>query len=184
MDPQLQHVIYRHSPERLTQGWEAAFMRDYFLDREGGLFVDVGANHHQVRNTTHYLDKALGWQGIAIDPIAEFAAGYAEHRPRTKYLQLFVGKRSDEDVDFFVVIEDHEPVSEEIHAYFEKHGYALIESYTAWDGRNAYFVPSEDLKAFLERETLDARWGVEHAVAERSEPPVVQLAERNLETGR
>jgi hypothetical protein len=38
----------------------------------------------------------LGWSGLAIDPLVEFAADYQTHRPRTKFFPMFVSNRSDE----------------------------------------------------------------------------------------
>lgn len=101
-DPLMADLVYRYYPMRLSQYWEEMLIRDFFEDRRGGFFVDVGASHYKVRSTTHYLDKALGWHGIAIDAIAELAEGYAEHRPRTRFIPAFVGEKSDEDVDFVI----------------------------------------------------------------------------------
>ncbi|HSM05126.1 MAG TPA: FkbM family methyltransferase, partial [Longimicrobiales bacterium] len=103
VDEEHARLIYRYFPEKLSQHWEEMLIRDYFNDRRGGTFVDVGANHYRTRSTTHYLDVALGWRGIAVDPITELAADYEEHRPGTIYVAAYAGERSDEDVEFFVV---------------------------------------------------------------------------------
>ncbi len=58
-------------------------------DRHGGTFVDVGANDYKANSKTYYLEKVLGWSGIAVDPQREFAAGYAGHRPHTKFSSFF-----------------------------------------------------------------------------------------------
>lgn len=223
LEPELAAMLYRYFPKPLSQGFEEVFIRDYFQDRRGGFLLDVGASHFRDRSTTHYLDVALGWQGIAVDAIAEFADGYARHRPRTKYFAAFVSDRSDEGVDFIVnrgntrlstadaetathfdaptevrqlstvtlddlldaegvreidllsmdielwepkalagfdierfrpelvVIEFHSPIRDQLEEYFARHGYAQIEKYTRWDGRNAYYVPADDLAKFLAR---------------------------------
>jgi FkbM family methyltransferase len=224
-DPELAAMVYRYFPVRLSQGWEEMFIRDYFDDRRGGFFVDVGASHYRTRSTTHYLDVALGWTGIAIDALPEYAEEYARFRPRTKYLAFFVSDTPDHDVDFFlvkgnprlstghkatadgygreyetrkvrtvtldklldahgvqqidllkmdiemwepqalrgftierfkprlVVIEEHPPVREALRRYFADHGYVVIDTYTSRDALNAYYVPREDLPAFLTRPT-------------------------------
>lgn len=223
-DPELEALAYRYFPKPLSQGLEEVLIRAYFQDRPGGFLLDVGASHYQTRSTTHYLDVALGWRGIAVDAIAEYAADYAKFRPRTKFFPAFVSDRSDQTVDFFVkldnprestadaalaksferrrevrelptvtldaileaekvdeidllsidielwepkalagfsidrykpelvVIEWHPPVQEELARYFAEHRYVRIDKYSDWDGRNAYFVPAEDLPKFLARE--------------------------------
>jgi FkbM family methyltransferase len=103
-DPELAALVYRYCPVSVSQHFEEVFIRDYFEDRKGGFFLDVGANHYKTQSTTYYMDTALGWHGIAIDAIAEFAEGYAKHRPRTKFFPVFVGDKSDKDVDFFVIL--------------------------------------------------------------------------------
>jgi hypothetical protein len=104
VDPALAALLYRYFPEPLSQHYEEVFIRDYFQDRRGGFLLDVGASHYKTRSTTHYMDVALGWHGIAIDAIAEFAPDYAKHRPRTKFFPVFVSDKSDDDVDFFVIL--------------------------------------------------------------------------------
>jgi len=53
-------------------------------------------------STTYYLEKHLGWRGIAVDAIAEYAEAYARKRPRTRFFNYFAGARSDRSQDFFV----------------------------------------------------------------------------------
>jgi len=225
--PELGALLYRYFPSPLSQHHEEVFIRDYFEDRKGGFLLDVGASHYKTRSTTHYMDVALGWHGIAVDALGEFAADYAKHRPRTKFFPVFVSDKSDQDVDFYViasnsrlstadrataqrtgsknkvvpmktvtldalldsqgvkeidllsmdiemwepkalagfdidrfkpelvVIESHPPVRAQIFDYFAKHGYAEIEQYSKWDGRNAYFVPKDDLPKFLARKAAE-----------------------------
>lgn len=101
-DRELETLLYRYFPKPLSQGLEEALIRDYFQDRRAGFLLDVGASHYRERSTTHSLDVALGWRGIAIDALPEFAEGYARFRPRTKFFAAFVSDRSDENVDFVV----------------------------------------------------------------------------------
>jgi FkbM family methyltransferase len=74
---------------------EELYIRDFFNGKRGGFFVDVGANHYKKFNNTFYLEKALDWSGIAIDALPEFASGYAQHRPRTRFFSFFVSDTSD-----------------------------------------------------------------------------------------
>jgi FkbM family methyltransferase len=86
---------------------EELYIRDFFNGKRGGFFVDVGANHYKKFNNTFYLEKALDWSGIAIDALPEFASGYAQHRPRTRFFSFFVSDTSDGRARFWVQGGDH-----------------------------------------------------------------------------
>lgn len=85
-----------------SQGPEEWIIRDFFKERRNGVFLDVGANHYQLRSNTYYLEKALGWSGIAVDALQEFAADYKLHRPQTRYVAMFASDVSHAKVQFFV----------------------------------------------------------------------------------
>jgi FkbM family methyltransferase len=223
MDPELAALLYRYFPRPLSQHYEEVCIRDYFQDRKGGFLLDVGASHYKVRSTTHYLDVALGWRGIAVDAIAELGPDYVKHRParsfsvsssatspttdffvilknsrlstadakvanaagahetrtmKTVTLNDLLESQGVKEIDLLsmdielwepralagfnidkykpelVVIEVHAPVREALYSYFAKHNYVEIEKYTRWDGRNAYFIPREDLPKFLARKSV------------------------------
>jgi FkbM family methyltransferase len=93
----------RYGPDHNTEREEEWFIRDFFGDRRGGVFVDVGANHYREANKTYYLDTVLGWTGLAIEPQTEFAADYARRRPRTRFLPFFVSSRSNETAQLYLI---------------------------------------------------------------------------------
>ena len=93
----------KYGPGHNSEQEEEWFIRDFFHDRRGGTFVDVGANHYHDSSKTYYLETALGWSGIAIEPQREFASGYAEHRPRTKFLPFFVSDVSNRTAKLYVL---------------------------------------------------------------------------------
>jgi FkbM family methyltransferase len=99
-DVQALHDLY--GPERNSVGVEEWILRDFFGDTRDGVFLDVGANHYQRFSNTYYLETALGWSGLAIEPQERFAAGYAEHRPRTTFVPLFAASRENESVFLYV----------------------------------------------------------------------------------
>lgn len=106
-DPDIHEVelrLYRqqYGPTGHSRNGEEWFVRDFFRDRRGGTFVDVGAYHHQEESNTYYLEVSLGWSGIAVDANPAFSSGYAEHRPRTQFMSFFVSDRSDADATLFV----------------------------------------------------------------------------------
>ena len=87
---------------RYSQDDEETLIRAFFQDRRGGLFLDVGAGDPIRHSTTYYLEKHLGWTGIAVDAIAEYADAYARERPGTHFYTYFASDKSDTARAFFV----------------------------------------------------------------------------------
>jgi FkbM family methyltransferase len=85
-----------------SQDDEETLIRAFFQDRKGGFFLDVGAGDPIRHSTTYYLERHLGWTGIAVDAIAEYAADFARERPGTRFFNYFVGDKSDRFHDFYV----------------------------------------------------------------------------------
>jgi FkbM family methyltransferase len=100
---ELEYFRTRYGPNHHTEREEEWMIRDYFQDRRGGTFVDVGANHHRATSKTYYLETELGWSGIAIEPQREFAEGWAKHRPRSKFFPFFVSDVSNETARLYVI---------------------------------------------------------------------------------
>jgi len=96
----------RYGPDRNSHHVEEWVIRDFFGDRRGGFFVDVGANHYQAFSNTYFLETTLGWEGIAVEPLEEFAADYATHRPRTRFRAFFVSDVSDERAKLYTLKSD------------------------------------------------------------------------------
>lgn len=94
--------LQKYGPQRSSQFYEEWIIRDYFQDRRNGIFLDVGANHYQRNSTTYFLETGLGWSGIAVEPLKEFAADYAVHRPRTRFVASFASDVANSTVKFFV----------------------------------------------------------------------------------
>ncbi|MBN1225243.1 MAG: FkbM family methyltransferase [Candidatus Aminicenantes bacterium] len=93
----------KYGPKLYSQNDEELIIRDFYNDRKGGFFVDVGAGHYQINSTTYYLEKHLGWRGIAIDAIPNYEKQYLEKRKNTHYFSFFVADRSDTEVDFYMI---------------------------------------------------------------------------------
>jgi FkbM family methyltransferase len=99
---ELEPFAERYGPSRDTQFGEEWLVRDFFQDKRGGVFVDVGANHYRVHSMTYYLETQLGWSGVAIEPQSSFAADWAAHRPRTKFFAMFASDTAGDAVKFYV----------------------------------------------------------------------------------
>ena len=55
-----------------SSGPEEWIARDFFQDRRGGVFVDVGSADAREGSNTYHLEAQLGWSGIAVDALAEY----------------------------------------------------------------------------------------------------------------
>lgn len=85
-----------------SQGAEELIIRHFFDDRREGVFLDVGSFHWKKFSTTLYLEKHLGWSGIAIDANVKLQEGYEENRPRTQFFSYFVTDHSDTTEKFYL----------------------------------------------------------------------------------
>ena len=87
--------------KRYSQFDEELIIRDFFQDRRGGVFVDLGAAWPIRDSTTYYLEKHLGWSGIAIDALPFYAPGWKKRRSRSKFFAYAVTDRSGEKLTFY-----------------------------------------------------------------------------------
>ena len=99
VDPATLHA--RYGDALYSQDDEETLIRAFFEDRRNGVFLDVGAGDPVRNSTTYYLEKHLGWRGIAVDALAEYAADYARLRPATRFFSYFVGDKSGGKRDFY-----------------------------------------------------------------------------------
>lgn len=90
-------------PNHFSGNNEEIIIRHFFKDRRGGFFLDVGSYHYKNGNNTYYLEKYLGWRGIAIDANEAFKSGYLKNRPMTRFFNRFVSEKSNESIDFYIV---------------------------------------------------------------------------------
>ena len=97
-----QELEKAHGPSRNTEHEEEWIVKDFFQNRRDGVFVEVGANHHQKGSNTFYLETVMGWSGVAIEPQVRFASGYQEHRPRTTFVPLFISDVSNQTATLYV----------------------------------------------------------------------------------
>ena len=98
---ELAGLASRFGPHHYSRYVEEWIIRDYFEDKRGGVFLDVGANHYRDESNTYYLETMLGWSGVAVDALPEFGPDYLLHRPRTKFMAMFASDKSDEVVTLF-----------------------------------------------------------------------------------
>ena len=93
----------KYGPHRNSYSEEEWCIRDFFGDKKDGFFVDVGANDYKFTSNTYYLDTALNWSGLAVEPQRQFEADYVKYRPRTKFLPFFVSDSSNQLAKMYVL---------------------------------------------------------------------------------
>lgn len=76
-------------------------IRDFFSDMRDGVFVDVGCYDWKKGNNTLYLERHLGWTGIAVDALAYLGQGYRENRPGTRFFHYVVSDVSGETATIY-----------------------------------------------------------------------------------
>jgi FkbM family methyltransferase len=79
---------------------EELIIRDFFQDRRNGFFLDVGCAWPVKENNTFYLEKHLGWSGIAVDALPEYAQPWRK-RPRSRFFNYLVSDHSDTVEPFY-----------------------------------------------------------------------------------
>ena len=95
------HLRRQYGPSRSSIGVEEWVIRDFFLDRRGGVFVDVGAWEWQRGSNTYFLERKLGWAGLAIDASPEHFEGWRVNRPRSQFVVAFVDEVDGESRLFY-----------------------------------------------------------------------------------
>ncbi len=84
-----------------SQSDEELIIRDFFHDRRAGFFLDVGCASPIANSNTYYLESELGWSGIGVDALPEFAQSWQRKRPRSRFFNFFVSDHSDTVEPFY-----------------------------------------------------------------------------------
>jgi FkbM family methyltransferase len=114
-----------YGPETQSEHYEEWIVRDFFEDRRGGIFLDVGAFDYKLHSNTYHLEKTLGWSGLAVEPQPQFAEGWRRHRPRSVFVRYFASDRSGESVPLHVS-EEHPLVASIARAFTERWGQSKV----------------------------------------------------------
>ncbi|MEK6958772.1 MAG: FkbM family methyltransferase [archaeon] len=89
----------RHAKILFSQTGEDAFLREVYLEKKKGFYVDVGA-HHPTRYSNTFIFYSMGWRGINIEPQKEAIRLFEKKRPQDTNLNLAVSDKEGE-VTFF-----------------------------------------------------------------------------------
>jgi FkbM family methyltransferase len=80
-----------HTEKKLySQKDEELIIRDFFQDRRDGFFLDVGCAWPIKNNNTYYFEQNLGWSGIGVDALPEYAQPWSRKRRNSKFFNLLV----------------------------------------------------------------------------------------------
>lgn len=85
---------------------EVRLLREFFKDKNTGVFVDVGASHPKIINLTWPLEEQ-GWSGVVVEPIPEMYRLLCEQRPRSRAFCAACGAVSGEADLLIGVIHQH-----------------------------------------------------------------------------
>ncbi len=141
---ELRPIQEKYGPQRYSRNGEEWIIRDFFQDSRGGVFLDVGANHYMDESNTYYLETQLGWSGVAVEALSEFAEGYRVNRPRTKFVAMFASNVPDTTVSLFVP-PSNSLVASSDHQFTVRHGTPGV----------ARSVPTTTLTVALEQAGVD-----------------------------
>ncbi len=78
-----------------SQHDEELVIRDFFRDQRAGFFLDVGCGHPIQASNTYYLEKDLGWTGIAVDGLPEMAVKWRRNRHASRFFNFIVTDHAD-----------------------------------------------------------------------------------------
>jgi FkbM family methyltransferase len=70
-----------------------------WLDLDGGVFVEAGANDGVNYSNTYFLERARRWTGVLVEGIPELAAACRRHRPRSTVVQCALVAPEDEGAE-------------------------------------------------------------------------------------
>ena len=102
LKPPKNELVERYGRPKYSQYFEETIARDFFNDERGGVFLDVGAGDALFNSTTAYLEKELGWTGIAIDAEPKHLESFLRERRGSRFFAYFVGDKDGAHVPFYV----------------------------------------------------------------------------------
>lgn len=85
-----------------SQGFEELIIRDFFGDKKGGVFVDVGCYLPRELSTTYDLEDRLEWTGIGIDAQRDFAPAWKKDRPKSIFVATAISDKDGETLTLFI----------------------------------------------------------------------------------
>lgn len=82
-----------------AQEGEDLIVNSYFIKKDQGFYVDIGANHPKKFSST-YLFYQKGWQGLCVDPWPEATKLFAKYRPSDLFVNCGIGNQAS-NLDYY-----------------------------------------------------------------------------------
>jgi|GEM_PF-253966 len=93
--------VDEYSNESYSQEGEDMILKEYFLNKQGGIYVDIGAHHPKRFSNTYFFYKNYFWHGINVEP--SFGSKKIFDMERPKDINLEVGISScDGEQDYYI----------------------------------------------------------------------------------
>ncbi len=80
---------------------EELLIRSFFQDRRNGIFLDVGCAWPITHSNTFYLEKHLGWSGVAVDANPVELPEWKKYRPNCQLLTYIISDQSKSEASFY-----------------------------------------------------------------------------------
>jgi FkbM family methyltransferase len=87
--------------KQYSSGLEELIIRDFFQDRRGGFYLDVGCWHPIKSSNTYYLEAHLDWTGIGVDGLPEMGRKWRRQRRGSRFFNYLVTDHSDSLTSFY-----------------------------------------------------------------------------------
>jgi FkbM family methyltransferase len=84
-----------------SQHDEELIIRDFFQDRRKGFYLDVGCAWPKRNSNTYYLESRLGWSGIGVDALPDYAEAWKRERPKSLFANYIVSDHSGSVETFY-----------------------------------------------------------------------------------
>jgi FkbM family methyltransferase len=84
-----------------SHGKEEIIIRDFFQDRRGGFFLDVGCGRPIQDSNSYYLEEHLQWSGIGVDALPDMASKWKKSRPASKFFNFIVTDHAETVEPFY-----------------------------------------------------------------------------------
>ncbi|MEM9819878.1 MAG: FkbM family methyltransferase [Bacteroidota bacterium] len=80
---------------------EELLIRSFFQDQKHGIFVDIGCAWPITHSNTFYLERHLGWSGLAVDANPVRLKVWKKHRPKSRLLTYIISDQSSPNTSFY-----------------------------------------------------------------------------------
>ncbi|MFT4588473.1 MAG: FkbM family methyltransferase [Limisphaerales bacterium] len=124
-----------------------------FKGKRSGVFVDVGANDGETFSNTCFLERELGWTGVAIEPLPKAFEKLARNRS-CHALQCCIAEKEG-DVNFLEIDGNAEMLSGIVDSYDERHLRRIDDELATRGGsKREIKVKCHRLSTILDRHSL------------------------------